>query len=94
MNFDFKTDKIRHWLAAAGRFLQTRPFAVFLLLVFLSFAAAGLFFYLYAYNIQPASGLKTNELKIDSYKDTIEWLKNREVRIQEGMQKSYPDIFQ
>ena len=77
-------------------FIQKHNKLFFIILVFLIFSAAGIIFYKYVYDVAPSSGnLKVQDVKIDEqlYKKVMENFKQKEQRVLEAGNKTYPDPF-
>lgn len=75
-------------------FLTGRPFWCLLILSLLLFIYAAFLFYFYALRIPPPAPLETKtEIKLETYKNVIERLKQREDNIRQGIAKEYPDVF-
>ncbi len=77
-------------------FIQRHNKLFFIILVFLIFAAAGIIFYKYAYDVAPSSGnFKVQNVKIDDqlYKKIMDNFEQKKQRLLEAENKTYLDPF-
>lgn len=83
---------IQRFFSSAGCFFKKRYLICFFILLIISTIAAGLVFFLFANNQQSASE-QIIKIKTDYYENIINRFKDRDAKIEKGMEENYRDVF-